>query len=141
MRSCHSRRCAPLAAHSFTVWCIVYNVYVGRRGRQREQQAIARAKAPRDRMARVQVSDETWSAFRTGLGATPVSVELGRLVQREVATRRRRTASDAGDVQQAVNDARLVVEELSALIARLERTNWARGVPPAQPLSADVLFD
>jgi hypothetical protein len=90
-------------------------------------------------MARVQVSDETWTAFRAGLGATPVSVALGRLVQREVASRRRRNASDAGDLHRAADDARLVVEELSALITRLERTNGARAVPPP-PVSSDVLF-
>jgi hypothetical protein len=71
-------------------------------------------------MARVQVSDETWSAFRAGLGATPVSVQLGRLVEREVAARRRRVASEAGEIRQAVDEARVVGDELSALIARLE---------------------
>jgi hypothetical protein len=71
-------------------------------------------------MARVQVSDETWSAFRAGLGATPVSVELRRLVEREVAARRRRGASEAEEIRQAVDDARVVVDELSVLIARLE---------------------
>lgn len=71
-------------------------------------------------MARVQVSDETWSAFRAGLGSTPVSVALGRLVEREVAACQRRAASDAGGVWQAVNDARIVVDELWALIARFE---------------------
>ena len=119
---------------------IVYNVYVGRRGRQREQRAQERARAPRDRMARVPVSDETWSAFRAGLGATPVSVELGRLVERAVASRRRRSASAAGDVHRAVDDARLVVEELSALIARLERSNGAP-TTRAAPVGRDVLFD
>ena len=91
-------------------------------------------------MARVQASDETWSAFRAGLGATPVSVELGRLVERAVASQRRRSASDAGDVHRALDDARHVVEELSALIARLERSN---GVPATTvvPVSRDVLFD
>ncbi|MGZ6637377.1 MAG: hypothetical protein ACXVII_31285 [Solirubrobacteraceae bacterium] len=92
-------------------------------------------------MARVQVSDETWSAFRAGLGATPVSVELGRLVQREVASRRRRSASDAGDLDRAVDDARLVVEELSALIKRLERTQAIRPAPAASSVGSDVLFN
>ena len=91
-------------------------------------------------MARVQVSDETWSAFRAGLGATPVSVELGRLVERAVASRRRHSASDAGDVHRAVDDARLVVEELSALIARLERSNGALATRAAT-VDRDVLFD
>ncbi len=92
-------------------------------------------------MARVQVSDETWSAFRAGLGATPVSVALGRLVQREVASRRRRNASDAGDLHRAADDARLVVEELSALVKRLERANGVRAVAPPPPIGSDVLFD
>ena len=49
-----------------------------------------------------------------------MSVELGRLVEREVAARRRHGASDGGEICQAVDDARVVVYELSALIARLE---------------------
>jgi hypothetical protein len=73
-------------------------------------------------MARVQISDETWSAFRAGLGSTPVSVELGRLVEREVARCRRQTASDAGGARQANDDAKGLVDELSALIVRLERS-------------------
>jgi len=92
-------------------------------------------------MARVQISDETWSTFRAGLGATPVSVEVGRLVEREVASRRRRAASDAGGVRQAVDDARIVVDELSALIARLERTQTERPASVAPPPPSDVLFD
>ena len=89
---------------------------------------------PRDRMARVQVSDETWAAYRAALGATPVSVALGRLVEREVASRRRRTAADGDGVQAAVTDARAVVDELQALIARLEMTSASRAAPSgAQP--------
>ena len=75
---------------------------------------------PRDRMARVQVSDETWSAFRAGLGSTPASVALGRLVEREVAAQRRRTALDADGIRDAVIDARLVADGLHDLISRLE---------------------
>ncbi len=92
-------------------------------------------------MARVQVSDETWSAFRAGLGSTPVSVELGRLVEREVAGRRRRGASDAGDVRQAVDDARVVVDELAALIARFEATQAVGTAGHAPSVESDVLFD
>lgn len=92
-------------------------------------------------MARVNVSDETWSAFRAGLGATPVSVALGRLVEREVASRRRRAAEDAGGVQQAVDDARVVVDELSALIHRLERIDPNRAVPPMASTTTHALFD
>ena len=75
---------------------------------------------PRDRMARVQVSDDTWAAFRAGLGATPASVALGRLVEREVASHRRRAALDADAVRAAIDDARLVAGELATLISRLE---------------------
>lgn len=72
-------------------------------------------------MARVQVSDETWTAYRAALGTTSVSVALGKLVEREVARHLRRTAGDPDAVQEAVADARAVANELSTLIARLER--------------------
>jgi hypothetical protein len=91
-------------------------------------------------MARVHVSDETWRSFRAGLGSTPVSVALGRLVEREVASRRRRNASDAGDVHQAVNDARTVVSELSDMIARLERIDPGRPTHVAASRRSDVPF-
>jgi hypothetical protein len=73
-------------------------------------------------MARVQVSDETWAAYRVSLGSTPVSVALGKLVEREVASHRPRTASNsnAQAVRSAVQDARVVADELAALIARVE---------------------
>ena len=71
-------------------------------------------------MARVQVKDETWAAYRAGLGTTPVSVALGRLVEREVASHRRRTALDAEGVREAVHEARSVAGELENLIRRLE---------------------
>lgn len=71
-------------------------------------------------MARVQVSDETLSAFRASLGSTPASVALGQLVEREVAARRRRSSPDAQGVRDAVVEARAVAEELQALISRLE---------------------
>ncbi len=71
-------------------------------------------------MARVQVSNETWAAYRASLGTTPVSVALGKLVEREVARHRRRSAADAEGVRDAVRDARLVADELASLIARIE---------------------
>ena len=80
-------------------------------------------------MARVYVSDDTWSAYRAVLGSTPVSVALGKLVEREVAAHRRRTALDADGVRAAVQDARLVADELASLIVRLERS------PAVQPAS------
>jgi hypothetical protein len=54
------------------------------------------------------------------LGATPVSVALGKLVEREVAAHHRRTALDGEGVRDAVQDARRVAEELQTLIGRLE---------------------
>jgi hypothetical protein len=72
-------------------------------------------------MARVQVSDEVWAAYRAGLGATPVSVALGQLVRREVGRAARRSAHDADGARLALEDARHLSDELTALIARLER--------------------
>jgi hypothetical protein len=72
-------------------------------------------------MARVQVSDEVWAAYRAGLGATPVSVSLGELVSREVGRKSRRGASEGAGVRLALDDARELADELAALIARLER--------------------
>jgi len=71
-------------------------------------------------MARVQVSDEVWIAYRASLGPTPVSVALGELVRREVGRAARRSASDADGVRLALADARQLAEELAALIRRLE---------------------
>jgi hypothetical protein len=56
------------------------------------------------------------------LGPTPVSAALGKLVEREVASYRRRTALDPDGIRDAVDDARTVADELARLIARLERT-------------------
>jgi len=72
-------------------------------------------------MARVQVSPDTWAAFRAQLGATPVSVALGRLVEREVARSLRQSKSDSESVRVALEDARQLADELASLIVRLER--------------------
>ena len=82
-------------------------------------------------MARVQVSDEVWAAYRSALGATPVSVALGELVRREVGRNARRSASDLEGVRIALEDARQLSAELASLIARLERAGSA-------PISADL---
>jgi hypothetical protein len=71
-------------------------------------------------MARVQVSDEVWAAFRAGLGTTPVNVALGELVRREVARNARRSADDAAGIRIALADARETADELKSLITRLE---------------------
>ena len=114
---------------------MVYLVYMGRRGRQRAELERSQAREPRDRMARVQASDETWAAFRAQLGVTPVSVALGRLVEREVARTARSSASDAEGVRVALEDARAVAGELAALIARPSRSpvRTGRAKAPAEP--------
>jgi hypothetical protein len=76
-------------------------------------------------MARVQVSDEVWAAYRASLGATPVSVALGELVRREVGRNARRSASDLKGFRIALEDARQLSDELASLIARLERAESA----------------
>jgi hypothetical protein len=71
-------------------------------------------------MTRAQVSDETWAAYRASLGAVPLSRAIGRLIERQVAAHRRRTALDADGVRDAVRDARVVAGELERMIARLD---------------------
>jgi hypothetical protein len=81
-------------------------------------------------MARVQVSDEVWAAYRASLGATPVSVALGELVKREVGRAARRSANDAHGARLALEDARQLSDELAALTARLERAAGSGALPP-----------
>ena len=83
-------------------------------------------------MARVQVDDVTWSAFRASLGATPASVALGRLVEREVAAARRRSAPDDVAVVVAVEEARNVAAELRGLIHRLDSARTTADVDAAR---------
>jgi hypothetical protein len=71
-------------------------------------------------MARVRVSDDVWATFRAGLGATPVNVALGGLVERHVGRQRRRSAADVESARLALEDARSLSQELGVLIARLE---------------------
>ena len=85
-------------------------------------------------MARVQVSDEVWSAYRASLGATPVSVALGGLVRREVGRAARRSATDADGARIALEDARQLSDELAALITRLERVAAALRRGDVQPV-------
>jgi hypothetical protein len=110
-------------------------VYVSKQRRLRAERAAKEATGQRDRMARVQVSDEVWAAFRAGLGTTPVNVALGELVRREVSRKARRSANDADGIQFALADAREVADELTSLIARLERdrsTNELAAQPRGQ---------
>jgi hypothetical protein len=97
-------------------------VYVAKQRRLQTERVAKAAAERRDRIARVQVSDEVWAAFRVGLRTTPVNVALGELVRREVGRKARRSARDAGGIEVALADAREVADELSSLIARLERT-------------------
>lgn len=85
-------------------------------------------------MARVQVSDETWTAFRAGLKDVPVSVALGELVRREVGRHQRRSAADADSVRIALDDARELAGELASLITRLERATQSREERPERNL-------
>jgi hypothetical protein len=61
------------------------------------------------------------------LGVTPVNVALGKLVEREVGRRRRRSADDAERARLAIEDARSVARELETLVTRLERSTRASG--------------
>lgn len=116
---------AALVAHrqnrltDLHLWCIVYAVYIGQRGKQRAMTPFVKADA-RDRMARVQVSDEVWTAFRVGIGPRPLSAALGELVEREVRRQRRRSAGDLEGARLALEDARVLGQELKMLIANLE---------------------
>jgi hypothetical protein len=83
------------------------------------------------------VSDETWAAFRSQLGVTPVSVGLGRLVERWVAQESRRSANDPEGVRVAIEDARTVAGELASLIARLERSQPPGDVRPSRSFPSD----
>jgi hypothetical protein len=84
-------------------------------------------------MARVQVSDEVWAAYRASLGATPVSVALGDLVRRQVGRAARRSASDADGARFALEDARQLSDELAALIIRLERAAGSAAIRCGAP--------
>lgn len=97
-------------------------------------------------MARVQIDDETWTAFRAGLGSRPVSVVLGELVQREVGRQRRRAADDGEIAHLAIEDARSLIGELQQTVDHLERRERAaRGGSPerarraSQPSLPDAL--
>ena len=88
------------------------------------------------------MSDETWAAYRAALGTTPVSVALGKLVEREVASHRRRTAADANGIHEAVEDARTVAQELAVLISRLEPTTEPTRGDAGRPVPrAEALFE
>ncbi len=93
---------------------------MGKQRRLRGERAAKEDAHQRDRIARVQVSDEVWAAFRARLGTTPVNAALGELVRREVGRKARRSADDASGIRIALADAREVADELQEMIARLE---------------------
>ena len=83
-------------------------------------------------MARVQVSDEVWAAYRASLGTVPVSAALGELVRREVGRKARRSANDADGARLALEDARQLSDELASLITRLERAAGPGALPSGE---------
>lgn len=100
---------------------------MGRRTRRRDAGATtttAKAK-PRDHQARVNVSDEVWREFRDVVGNDSIAAYLGRLVERAVERdRARRVREDSvNDLQllDALERARELHADLSAMVERLER--------------------
>jgi hypothetical protein len=75
-------------------------------------------------MARVQVDDATWRAFKTAAGDTPISELLGQLVTRHVQGHQAREAEAATigdrDLLEALQRAAEVQRDLSRLVERLE---------------------
>ena len=124
-------RCAPLRTQLHHPVQRLGCIRMGRRSRNRAHGVDRQTgggmttSVPRSRMARVQVDDVTWSTFRASIGATPASVALGKLVEREVAASRRRSAPDDAAVAAAVDEARGVAAELRDLIDRLDAARAA----------------
>jgi len=96
-----------------------------RRRKKAAPAASAGKREPRDHMARVRVPDDVWSEFRAAAGATPINLVLGDLVQREVDRHRARRARsgslDDQELLDALDQARELKEELSSIVAGLER--------------------
>jgi hypothetical protein len=89
-------------------------------------------------MARVQVSDEVWAAYRIALNGKSVGAALGELVRREVARNARRSAEDLQGIRLALDDARELSRELAELIARLEHASAAQ--PSRRPESGSSYY-
>ena len=99
---------------------------MGRRSRQRKQDAAIppAARARRDRMARVAVSEDVWADFRAAAGHRSVSVVLGELVEREVERYRSRRLRDGQldgrELVEALERARSQQADLAVIVERLE---------------------
>ena len=100
---------------------------MGKRSRQRsriDERPRPPAPVARDRMARVQVDDETRREFRAVAGCRPISALLGELVEREVRRARSARLRDGTltdrELVDALAQARDQVEDLQAIVTRLE---------------------
>lgn len=94
------------------------------------------ASAP-NRMARVQATDDVWADFRALAEPRSIAQVLGALVEREVdRDRARRLKAGQLDDQQlvdALDRARELHENLTALVARLERRLDHQSPAPVDP--------
>ena len=79
----------------------------------------------RERMARVAASDSDWADFRQSVWPRSIAARLGELVERDVARwrskRLREGTLDDGQLLDALERARELHADLSAIVARLER--------------------
>lgn len=113
-------------AHSFTVCCNVYVAYTWAdaakpcaRGRSADSGSADRCGSSEPHGSRSSGRRDL-ECVRASPGATPASVALGKLVERELAAARRRSAPDAIAVTAVVDEARSVAAELQDLISRLD---------------------
>jgi hypothetical protein len=94
------------------------------RNRKSPRQTASRVEH-RDRMARVQVSDDMSADFRTAAGDRPISEVLGELVSREVdryrSKRLRQDQREPSELVDALEDARRQQQDLAMIVERLER--------------------
>jgi hypothetical protein len=94
------------------------------------------AASTRDRMARVVVTDDAWTDFRALAGNQSIATVLGELVEREVDRyRTRRLKADQLDDRELVDALEPALElqdDLTTIVARLER-RLDRAAPPPNP--------
>ncbi|MEN3267957.1 MAG: hypothetical protein V7646_4851 [Pseudonocardia sp.] len=79
----------------------------------------------RDHQARVKVSDDVWTDFRTANRNSSVAIALGDLVTREVdryrARRVQEGSADEQELMEALERANELHAELAELVKRIER--------------------